>query len=923
MYQEDAVPAVVPARPEFSSGPCAKHPGWTAEALAERAFLGRSHRAALPKAQIQEVIALTRRLLEVPDGFRVGIVPASNTGALEMAMWNLLGPRGVDVLVWEHFGRVWARDAAEELQLADCRILDAPFGSLPDLRSVRRDCDTVFVWNGTTSGARVPDADWIRGDRAGLTICDATSAAFAQRLDWTKLDVTTFSWQKVLGGEAAHGVLILSPRAAERLATHPPRRGLPRVLRLATRAGEIIEEVFDGGTLNTPSMLCVADCLLALEWVASIGGLEGAIARADRNFRTVQTWMDSRDWVEKSGPESGRPIQHVGVHADRRSMVRGAGGRGTARRALAHAFEAGGSRRGAGRRQSPRCPTDAAGLVRCHRRWGRPRIVDAVARLGVPIRARRGCGQVPLILVADRLDAGVRDVIHARGVEVRYEPELAGDADALLRAVADAEGLAVRSACLVTSGVIAAGRRLKAIGRAGVGVDTIDVEAATRNGVVVLNAPFGNTITTAEHTIAMLLSLARHIPRADASLRSGRWERARFVGLELHGKTLGVIGCGNVGAEVATRALSFGMRVLVHDPFLPPERAISLGVDRVEDLDLLLRRSDIVTIHVPRTKDTLNLLSAERIAGMKPGARLVNCARGGIVDEVALAGALGSGALAGAAVDVFDSEPVQDHPLFGLANTVVTPHLGASTAEAQAKVSMQIAEDLCDFLLDGAVRNGVNVPSLDAREARLLRPWIAVAQMLGDFVGQVTESSIVHLGVEYVGQAGEHGTGPLTAAAIVAALRPSLGDTVNSVSALAVARARGMRVTESVSDARGAYGSYVELTVSTERQRRSIAGTVFSDGLPRIVQIKGVELEARPQPHMIYTTNDDKPGFIGAIGTALGEAGVNIATFALGRAEQGGEAIALLGLDEPPDPGLLRRLRELPMVRQVKAIRFQ
>ena len=529
---------------------------------------------------------------------------------------------------------------------------------------------------------------------------------------------------------------------------------------------------------------------------------------------------------------------------------------------------------------------------------------------------------MPGILVADRLDPAVVDVIEGRGVQVRYAPELAQDPDAFCEAVADVEGLAVRYGARVTARILDAAKRLRVIGRAGVGVDTIDVASATARGIVVLNAPFGNTVTTAEHTMAMLLALARHIPQADASLRSGHWKRSEFVGLELQDKTLGVVGCGHVGSEVARRAPALGLRVLAYDPYLAPERTKSLGVMRVDELEVLLGRSDIVTLHVPRTDETVQLLSADRIALMKPGARLINCARGGIVDEVALVAALESGALAGAAIDVFEEEPVTRHSLFGLPNTVVTPHLGASTAEAQAKVSAQIAQDLCDFLLEGAIAHSVNVPSLDAKEAQLLKPWMAVAQTLGAFVGQVTESSILRLGVEYAGDAGTHGTRALTAAVIAAVLRPVLGEGINMVSAPEIARRRGMRVSESVADARGAFGSYIELEVSTERQTRSIAGTVYSDGLPRIVQIKGVGLEAKPQPHMIYTTNDDQPGFIGAIGTALGEAGVNIATFALGRAERGGEAIALLGVDEPPDPSVLERIRQLPMVRQVKSVRF-
>ena len=529
---------------------------------------------------------------------------------------------------------------------------------------------------------------------------------------------------------------------------------------------------------------------------------------------------------------------------------------------------------------------------------------------------------MPRLLVADRLDPAVIDLARARDVDLRYAPELAADPAALCAAVADVEALAVRSAARVSAEVLAAAPNLRVIGRAGVGVDSIDVAAATARGIVVLNTPFGNTITTAEHTMAMMLALARHVPRADAALRSGRWQRAEFLGLELHGKVLGIIGCGHVGSEVAGRAQAFGMRVQVYDPFLTPERARSLAVLRVDDLEELLAAADIVSLHVPRTDETRNLLSRARIAAMKPGARLVNCARGGIVDEAALAEALASGALGGAAIDVFASEPVTRHPLFSLANTVVTPHLGASTAEAQAKVSRQIVADLCAFLCDGAIAHAVNVPSLDARAARQLRPWMAVAETLGAFVGQVTESSIRALEVVYAGEAGARGTGLLTAMVLAAVLRPVLGEGVNTVSAPAIARQRGMRVTESVTGARGAYGSHVELVVSTERQTRSIAGTVFSDGLPRIVRIKGVELEARPQPHMIYTTNTDEPGFIGAIGSALGDAGVNIATFALGRAEPGGEAIALLGVDGRPADPVLARIRRLPMVRQVKAVRF-
>ncbi len=290
-------PRVLPARPEFSSGPCAKHPGWSAEKVMAKAYLGRSHRAAAPKAQIRQAIDRTAALLGVPAGYRMGIVPASDTGAVELAMWSLLGARPVDVLVWESFGKGWATDAVKQLKLEDCRVIEAEYGALPDLNAVRPDADIVFTWNGTTSGARVPDADWIAAGRAGLTICDATSAAFAQPLDWAKLDVVTFSWQKVLGGEAAHGVLVLSPRAVERLESFAPDRPLPKIFRL-TKEAKLIDGVFEGATINTPSMLCVADFLTALDWAAGIGGLPALFARADANFAALQEWIDRTPWVE-------------------------------------------------------------------------------------------------------------------------------------------------------------------------------------------------------------------------------------------------------------------------------------------------------------------------------------------------------------------------------------------------------------------------------------------------------------------------------------------------------------------------------------------------------------------------------------------------------------------------------------------------
>ncbi|MEL7216074.1 MAG: phosphoglycerate dehydrogenase, partial [Pseudomonadota bacterium] len=461
------------------------------------------------------------------------------------------------------------------------------------------------------------------------------------------------------------------------------------------------------------------------------------------------------------------------------------------------------------------------------------------------------------------------------------------------------------------------------IGRAGIGVDNIDISAASQAGIVVMNTPFGNSITTAEHAIAMMFAVARQLPEADASTRSGKWEKSRFMGVEITGKTLGVIGCGNIGAIVANRALGLKMKVMAYDPFLSTERAKTLGVQKVETLEELLPHADFVTLHLPKTEKTANLLNAERVALMKPGARLINCARGGLVDEDAIVKALESGALAGAGFDVYAVEPATDNPLFNAPNVVCTPHLGASTSEAQENVALQVAEQLSDYLLSGAISNAINAPSVTAEEAPILKPWVGVAAMLGSFAGQVTESAITEIEIEFVGAVGELNLKPLTATLVAELLKPLVGEGgVNMVSAPFVARERGVKITETRKDAQGAYGSYLRLIVQTENQTRAVAGTIYSDGKPRFIQIKGINMEAEPQPFMLYTTNSDQPGYIGALGTKLGALEVNIATFALGRAEKGGEAIAMLGVDADLSDQTLAEIGALPQVTQAKMIRL-
>jgi len=530
---------------------------------------------------------------------------------------------------------------------------------------------------------------------------------------------------------------------------------------------------------------------------------------------------------------------------------------------------------------------------------------------------------MPKVLISDTLSEQAVAIFRARGIETDLEPDLGRDPERLAAAIDGYDGLAVRSATKVTPEILERADRLRVIGRAGIGVDNIDLPAASAKGVVVMNTPFGNSITTAEHAIAMMLALARQIPAANASTHQGRWEKARFMGVEITGKTLGLVGCGNIGSVVAARALGLKMKVAAYDPFLSARRATELGVEKIEDLDGLLARADFVTLHLPRTEKTANLISAERIARMKPGARLINCARGGLVDEAAVAEAVRAGHLAGAAFDVFAEEPARQNPLFGLDNVVVTPHLGAATSEAQENVAAQVAEQMADYLLDGAIANAINAPSITADEAPIIRPWCRVAELLGSFAGQLTEEAISEVEIEYVGQVAELNLKPLTAALTAALLTPQMGEgLVNMVSAPVMARERGIAITETRKDQQGAYGSYMRLLVTTPNKTRSVAATVFSDGRPRFIQIKGIGMEAEPHPHMLYTVNTDEPGYIGAIGSKTGALGINIATFHLGRAEKGGEAISLIGVDEPLGPKTLAEIAALPQVREAKALVF-
>ena len=526
----------------------------------------------------------------------------------------------------------------------------------------------------------------------------------------------------------------------------------------------------------------------------------------------------------------------------------------------------------------------------------------------------------PRVLISDALSPAAVQIFKDRGVTVDFQPNLGKDKDKLAAAIGGFDGLAIRSATKVTAKLLEKADGLKVIGRAGIGVDNVDIPAATARGIIVMNTPFGNSITTAEHAITLMLSLARQIPEADASTRAGKWEKNKFLGVEIFGKTLGVIGCGNIGAIVAERAIGMKMKVIAYDPYLSNERALDLGVEKVE-FDELLRRADFITLHTPLTDKTRNIINRESLAAMKKGARLINCARGELVDEAALFEALSSGHVAGAALDVFVEEPATASPLFALPNVVCTPHLGASTTEAQENVALQVAEQMSDYLLRGAITNAVNFPSISAEEAPKLKPFITLAEKLGSFAGQLTETGITQVQVAYEGVVARMNTRALTSAALSGLLRPMLG-TVNVVSAPILAKERGMIIEETRREAEGDYESLITVTVTTERQSRLVAGTVFADGRPRIVNIKGIRMDAEFAPSMIYITNLDKPGFIGKFSSTLGDAGINIATFHVGREAAGGNAVALIEIDGELPPAILAKVRALPQVQQAKPLRF-
>ena len=526
----------------------------------------------------------------------------------------------------------------------------------------------------------------------------------------------------------------------------------------------------------------------------------------------------------------------------------------------------------------------------------------------------------PKVLVSDKLSETAVQIFRDRGIDVDFLPDLGKDKDKLAEMIGKYDGLAIRSVTKVTPTLLENANKLKVIGRAGIGTDNVDKDAASKKGVIVMNTPFGNMITTAEHTIAMMFAVARQIPEASTSTHAGKWEKSRFMGIELTNKTLGVIGAGNIGGIVCERALGLRMKVVAYDPYLGEGKSAQMGVEKVE-LDELLARSDFITLHVPLTDQTRNILSRENLTRTKKGVRIVNCARGGLVDEEALAELLQSGHVAGAAFDVFSEEPTKENALFNLPNVVCTPHLGAATTEAQENVALQVAEQISNYLLTGAVENALNMPSVTAEEAKVMGPWIKLAGHLGSFIGQMTDEPVQAINILYDGVAAEMNLAALNCA-VVAGIMKKFNPEVNMVSAPVVAKERGIRISTTNQDKSGAFEGYIKVTVVTPRRERSIGGTVFSDGKPRFIQIKGINIDAEIGAHMLYTTNEDVPGIIGALGQTMGESDVNIANFTLGRSEAGGEAIALLYVDEPVPAEARAKLAETGLFTQIKPLEF-
>jgi len=525
--------------------------------------------------------------------------------------------------------------------------------------------------------------------------------------------------------------------------------------------------------------------------------------------------------------------------------------------------------------------------------------------------------KMPKVLISDKLSNQAKKIFKRYGIEVTINTELSSNN--LNNIIKDYDGLAIRSNTKVTKQVINNAKNLKIIGRAGIGVDNIDIEEATKNGIVIMNTPYGNSITTAEHTIAMIMSLARNIPRANQSTHEGKWEKSKFTGSELYSKTLGLIGCGNIGSIVANRAIGLKMHVKVYDPYLTHEKATEIGVEKIK-INELFKISDFITLHVPLTNSTKEIINANSLKKMKKGVKIINCARGGLVNEKDLAEAIKKGRISGAAFDVFSEEPAKSNVLFGLKEVIATPHLGASTAEAQENVAIQIAEQMSNYLTNGSITNALNLPAVSLEDAPKLKPYMKLAEQLGSLAGQITETSIKKIKIEYGGQIASLNTKPITSVLISGLLSPSM-EAVNIVNAPIIAKNRNMQITTSIREKTKDYITEISLIVETERRTREVIGTLYGNK-PRIVGLMNTRIEAELGKNMLFVTNEDKPGFIGSLGSVLAKNNINIATFHLGRKKVGEDALALIEVDQTITSETVKTIKAIPQVKNVKLLTF-
>ncbi len=522
------------------------------------------------------------------------------------------------------------------------------------------------------------------------------------------------------------------------------------------------------------------------------------------------------------------------------------------------------------------------------------------------------------VLISDSLSPHAKEIFLSRGIDVDVKTNLSEED--LVKEIKSYDALVVRSSTKVNKKIIEAAKNLKVVGRAVIGVDNIDIKVASKKGVIVMNTPFGNSITTAEHAIALIFSLARKIPQASESTHSGKWEKSKFMGSELFGKTLGLIGCGRIGSIVANRAIGLKIKVMAYDPFLSDESAKVIGVTKV-DFDELLRSSDYISLHTPFTDTTKNIINKESINKMKKGIYIVNCARGGLIDERDLLNGLNEGKIAGVALDVFADEPAHKNILFGHEKVIVTPHLGASTLEAQENVSIQVAEQISDYLLEGSIENALNMPSISREDAPKLKPFLELVRQISSFLGQLTDFEVKKFFMEFNGAVASLNIHPLTSVALEGVFKYGM-DSINMVNAPSIIRERGVEIIETINENSQQYRSTIKLIVEGNGIRNSVEGVVFENGIPRVVEVNGIRIEAELSKNMLLVTNDDQPGFVGLLGGILGEAGVNIATFQLGREMAGGKAVSLISIDAPIDGTTLNEIKSLSLVNSAISINF-